>query len=363
MAIHPYIENGKKLYYVHVKVRDAFGKQLTRKKRGITSEPKAKRLEVNLKLELMQLKNTPKVLFWGIWFEECLRRMKLEFRESTVDGYRTNISKWVLPHLKDKLLTEIAKKDIHEIIFQKITGVSDTTKKSVLKQIKRIFNMAVEEGLLNSNPALGIKVKAAEKKQLCFNNVEINTLLEQASLKNHPWYSIWAVALMTGMRNGELYALEWTDVVFEDKFISVSKSWTKKNGLGATKNSLFRVVPISTELESFLKELKLQSTSKYVLPRIKEWTQGDQAKILRDFCSEIGITSIRFHDLRATFITQLLIKGASLAKVMKVVGHASIKTTMKYLRLVGHDVKELTEILNIEIPQLNKLENNVVSLF
>ena len=89
---------------------------------------------------------------------------------------------------------------------------------------------------------------------------------------------------------------------------------------------------------------------------------GDQAKVLRDFCDEIGITSIRFHDLRATFITQMLIKGVALAKVMKIVGHSSIKTTMKHLRLVSQDMQRATESLGIKLPQ-DFICEKVVNLF
>jgi len=89
---------------------------------------------------------------------------------------------------------------------------------------------------------------------------------------------------------------------------------------------------------------------------------GEQAKILREFCGEIGITSIKFHDLRATFITQMLIRGVSLAKVMKIVGHSTIKTTMRYLRLVAQDTQGATESLGIALPRDFEQEN-VVNLF
>ena len=71
---------------------------------------------------------------------------------------------------------------------------------------------------------------------------------------------------------------------------------------------------------------------------------------------------IKFHDLRATFITQMLIRGVAIAKVMKIVGHANIKTTMRYLRLVAQDTQGATESLGITLPK-DFNNDNVVNLF
>ena len=100
-----------------------------------------------------------------------------------------------------------------------------------------------------------------------------------------------------------------------------------------------------------IKELKLQSKDDFVLPRLLEWENGEQAKVTKEFCRAIGITVIKFHDLRATFITNLLARGESLARVMAVVGHTQIKTTNGYLRRAGVDVKGVTDKLGYQIPE------------
>ena len=101
------------------------------------------------------------------------------------------------------------------------------------------------------------------------------------------------------------------------------------------------------------------SNGNLLLPHPKKWTRGEQARVVRDFCTGIGITPIRFHDLRATFITHLFVNGASIAQVQAVVGHKDLKTTQKYLRLAGVDVKEVTDKLNFRIPSE---VDNVISL-
>ena len=101
----------------------------------------------------------------------------------------------------------------------------------------------------------------------------------------------------------------------------------------------------------FLKSLKLQrGNEESVLPRLKEWEDGYQAQVTKEFCAAIGITEIKFHDLRATFITNLLARGVSLARVMSIVGHSQLKTTNGYLRKAGVDVQGATESLGYKLP-------------
>lgn len=113
-----------------------------------------------------------------------------------------------------------------------------------------------------------------------------------------------------------------------------------------------RMVPISNELYQFLAELKLERGSEdSVLPQLEEWKHGEQAHVLRSFCKAIGITEVRFHDLRATFITNLLASGETLVKVMSIVGHSELKTTNGYLRKAGIDVKGGTDKLSFKVPK------------
>lgn len=359
MVIHKYKIDDRDFYKVHVKDRTRFGVQINRTRSGITSEAKAKRVELNLRMELKAIKERRSSYVWEDWLTECLDRMSLEFKNSTVINYEKNLNKWVTPHFKGWRLEDVKKRDIHDIIFKKTTNVSDNTRETLLKQIRRVFNIAIDDQLITFNPAKGIKVKVAKVKKKCLNSEEVKILLTEAFRIDHPFRYIWAVALMTGLRSGELYALKWSDVDLENNYISINQSWTSKNGFGPTKNYDNRSVPISSELSLLLKRIKLSSSlnEEFVLPRLKSWRFGEQASILREFCKDIGITEIAFHDLRATFITQMLIKDVPVAKVMKIVGHSNIKTTMVYLRLIAKDVEGATEALDIKIPDFNYSDN------
>ena len=167
------------------------------------------------------------------------------------------------------------------------------------------------------------------------------------------FYPIRAVSLMTGISSGKLFGLRWTDIDFDNHSICVSSQWMNKNGIEPTKTGRSRVVPVSDDLLRFLKELKLKHGQErdYVLPHLREWENGEQARITKEFCEAIGITTVKFHDVRATFITNLLSRGESLARVMSIVGHGQLKTTNGYLRKAGIEVKGATDKLCYGLPQ------------
>lgn len=209
--------------------------------------------------------------------------------------------------------------------------------------------------------------KREDKFPEILNHTEIRTFLFEARKQNHDWYPILAMALLTGMRSGELYALEWNDVDFENKIVRVSKSFNKRlNVIRSTKAGYWRNVPISEELNRLLVELKnFTAQTNHVLPRMTCWDRGEQSKPLRSFLTSICIPSVKFHTLRACFATQLLellADGVEMTKVMKIGGWKDIKTMQIYLRLAGVDEKGATDGLSF-LPSDKAVMGHVVELF
>jgi integrase len=353
MAIRNYTEDGKKLYEVYVNGFDSRGIRVQRKRKGIESLRKAETTEFELMRELAQLREDKIPFHWSEWYDECIRRMKVVHRPSTIWSYDKLVGHWINPLWGQLEIHTISRTEVHNTIFEKIgEHLSPGSRKTVLKLVRRIFTMAVEEGIIDRNPCAGIKVNVPEVEQNVLTNSEVEIFLKEAKLTRHRFFPIWAFALMTGMRSGEMFALRWTDIDFDGRIISVSRQWTSRNGYCPTKTQKSRVVPISDDLLKFLKELKLKlgSENEFVLPRSTEWENGEQAKITREFCVAIGITPIKFHDLRATFITNLLARGESLARVMAIVGHSQLKTTNGYLRRAGVEVQGGTDKLGYKLP-------------
>ncbi|MCM0604852.1 MAG: site-specific integrase [Xanthomonadaceae bacterium] len=356
MAIKSYVEENQTYYEVYVHGHDSRGSRVQWRRRVIETLRKAETVEFELKRKLAVLKEERVDPKFHEWVAECLQIMKLSYRPSTLYSYQSTINKWLIKPWREEFLREISKQKIHTLLYEAFREeMTEHTRKYVLKIIKRIFQIAVDHGHLDRNPANGMVIKVPESEKKVLTATEVKTFLREAKATNHRFYPIWVMALFTGMRSGELYALRWSDIDFENEVIKVGRSWSSKNGFTSTKNQKSRVVPISGELQSFLKEWKLSGETKdFVLPHLSEWTRGDAADVIRMFCQSIEVTKIRFHDLRATFITNLLTRGESLARVMAIVGHADIDTTNVYLRLAGVDLKGATDRLSFEIPEEQK---------
>ena len=371
--------------YVGVMTR---GKLLQKRRRKdfqgnfISSLPKAKKVEFELKRELVGKKGQS-IWKWEEWLKECLRKMRFSLKHSTIIGYEVTLRKWVPKDWSQKELGDFKKADIHCLIFEAMRSATPHQKGKVYKMLKRIFQLAVEEGFIGKNPTSGIQVRIPAPKHKVLTSNEANTLLEEAQNCNHRFYTHWAIALFTGMRNGEIYALRTTDVDLEAGIIHVSKQFTSRDGLHETKTSLSRVVPIANELKPLLKwfmskgghrerlwkwknEIKTEKEyfvwENLLLPRVREWRQGDQSRFLRDFCKGINIPEVKFHDLRATFITNMLSKGVALNVVMSIVGHRRIATTDIYNRLAGVGVKGSTNKLSYGL-HFQRFPNNLIIPF
>ena len=165
------------------------------------------------------------------------------------------------------------------------------------------------------------------------------------------------------MRNGELYALSWEQIDLEKSTIIVDRSYdSNTQTTGPTKGRYWRVVPISSDLKKLILEIKGEKAvgpTDFVLPHYKDWTNGDQASVLRSFLDSIKMKSVRFHALRACFATQMLASGISAPIVMKIGGWKKMATMDIYLRLAGVDVKGATECLKF-IPSQISFADNVV---
>lgn len=211
----------------------------------------------------------------------------------------------------------------------------------------------------------GIQIQNREEKfPEILTLTEIRKFLLEAKRQQHEWYPIWSMALLTGMRSGELYALEWDDVDFENNLLRVTKSYNKRTGeIKSTKAGYWRSVPISPELNKLLVELKsITGLEKSVLPRPRYWQRGEQSVPLREFLKAVGLPSVKFHTLRACFATQLLSDGVEMTKVMKIGGWRDIKTMQIYLRLAGVDEKGATDGLRF-LPSEEAVMGRVVELF
>ena len=362
MAITEYLNfDGNRNFNVYVNIRSKSMPHIRFQKRvkGIKTKSEAIRQEKQL------IKNlTSKVavkeghgLTWRMivsrWetFAKESKFIDRPYNPATIKDYVAMMHNWTASWL-DRPASELTKGDGREVL-NSVTdkGKSKSFQKRLKNTINMIFNWAIEERLVRGvhhSPVYGLKISIKnDKRQEILKKEEIILLLERAREINPEWFPVWAVALLTGMRNGELYALKWSDVDFSNMLLTVQRSYNRRTGeMKSTKAGYWRNVPISSDLYSILIELKQISAGEFVLPRLLQWRKGNQAKILKLHCKSIGIPEIKFHTLRACFATQLIGSGVEPIKVMKICGWKDLKTMAHYMRLSGIEEKGVMEGLN-----------------
>lgn len=358
--IKKYIDqSGEDLWEVYVNIRSQSSTLRTQKRiKGIKTEALAKKQELLLTRECereLLLKESK-----GISWDELLEKYELYLRDNfsekmsvtTQSDYIGSIRKHT-GHWMKREASGITNIETRELFNRIGDSISLKQKNNIKMILSNIFRYGMESNLLkgmHSLPTAGIQFKKPDEvKQEILTLSEIRKLLATSKEMDYRWYPIWAFALLTGMRNGELFALTWDDIDLENKIMVVSKSYNKRTRkTKSTKSGYRRHIPISSELEILLRELKLKSGGNpFVLPRIRDWGKGYQAQQLRMFCQSLGIPSIKFHTLRACFATQLLRQGIPAIQIQKICGWKDLETMQRYIRMAGIEVTGVTEGLKI----------------
>lgn len=354
----------KTFYHVYVdSINKYTGKRTQMRRRGITSLPKAERVYRELWNACREEK--PEGLSMKLWenlidhyfgyiesrqrspenpngFSYNLIRKKQSYVRHT-EAWNNRHLELVTPQFVTAYLDE-----------QEKQGMSRLMTNEILQFVKSIFSYGVDLGVLKANPFTGTKArKVPQRRKLALTHEETNELLREAKRRMHPYYEIWMLTLSLGLRRSELAGLKWNDIDWKHGLIYLQRQWIPGEGIvEVLKSRSERVVSIPESLVSFLKEMKLKSTSDFVINiDCNMWKTGQQAKVLRDFCREIEIKEVTHHQLRATHITLALIDGVPLGIVKENVGHAKLSTTDVYFRSAGINMKGQMNRLNIKVPQ------------
>ena len=143
--------------------------------------------------------------------------------------------------------------------------------------------------------------------------------------------SLLTFAIETGMRRSEIRSCCWSDVDFESKTICVLQQNTKTERPRQIPIEPIRLLPV-------LLEMKIAAAAES--ERIFENLPKSCRKPFETACGIAGISNLRFHDLRATFITRAIERGVSPEIVRKVSGHKQDKAFQRYLRFSKKSLNE-----------------------
>lgn len=211
--------------------------------------PKELQEKIKKIADLPIVKNKYKVEDWfDKWLEVYIKPLKKSATYNQYEGmYRVHIK----PIIGKRKLSSIKTYDIQNVIA-KMNEANMSTKSMIhAKNIMNgAFKKAEEEKVVAINPVINIEIPkkmAKPRKTLKLN--EISILMD--AMKNSRW--IWSIKflLVTGLRRGELLALKWSDIDWDNKRIVIDKS-DSVTGLGDTKNAKIHYVPLSMKAVEYL---------------------------------------------------------------------------------------------------------------
>lgn len=202
-----------------------------------------------------------------------------------------------------------------------------------LKMVRRLLNIAIEQGWLDVSPfkrggPLINETAAAARTRVLTQNEE-TALLKQCSGPRSHLRPLVVFAVETAMRRGELQKVRWCDIDLTARVIRVEAT--------NTKTLRPRLVPISARLKTELERLKGGN----VWPASPVFGPADFKKAFLTACRLAGLTDVHFHDLRHTAITRMLEAGISPPLVMKISGHSQHKTFMRYVNQTEQSIFEI----------------------
>jgi integrase len=213
--------------------------------------------------------------------------------------------------------------------------VTEATINRELACLKHMFTMAIKWGKAINNPVKEVKLFREPERRLRWLSEEECDKLISASLGHVS--SIIITALNTGMRLGEILSLTWDQIDFERGLITVERS--KNNGV--------RHIPMNRRLTEEFNSIRITSPGQYVFSnktgeRFKSIKTGFLGALKRS-----GIKKCRFHDLRHTFASHLVMNGVDIATVKELMGHKTIAMTMRYAHLSKEHKQSAVDLLRL----------------
>lgn len=302
----------------------------------VAEKIKAKLVLGELKVERINEKCPTFKEYADIWIN-----LPSDRKEATTDNYRAGLKKHIFPFIGNYRITDISRKDI-KLMFDKllIKGVKTGSLSNIKTPLNGVLSHAVDSEIIEVNPLNNIKFKrkVTHKVDPLSEDGAHNLLDEFKQHEKGVYYAPALCLLRTGLRVGELQALTWPDIDFENRLIDVNKSFRARR-LTNTKNRRKRKVDMSPHLAEMLMELKNRQWKKWAKSKngVPKWVfAGKKGNILRrgsfrdalHTCLEnLDLKTIRIHDLRHSYATIRLLKGHNIGDVSYQLGHSSISIT------------------------------------
>ena len=236
----------------------------------------------------------------------------------------------LLPIFENRRLSDVTPRMIEKYKSERRKeGLAPATVNRELACMKHMYNLAILWEMTRKNPVAKVKFFKERNKRIEFLiPEEIERLIIACSTYARP---VVITALNTGMRLGEILGLTWNDIDLVNNQIILDE----------TKSGSSRRIPISGNLKKMLLKLKSKESGGQVFLN----KHGMPLKSVRNqfecALKKAGIErKITFHDLRHTFASHLVMKGVDIVTVKELLGHKTLRITMRYSHLTAQHKRE-----------------------
>lgn len=292
---------------------------------------------MNQKFEQNPLSGSPAFRFYA---DEWLDTQCAQLKESSRIKYRNSINKHLLPVFGDRPPEEIRRDDLFAFSRALLAGgLSTRSAAAVLSVARSILRYARQCGVPAEDPG-PIPLKQAARPPRVFSRGEQERLTAYLVRQDDLGSRGILLSLYTGLRIGELCALTWGDISFEDRCIRVRRTMQRLQTLQeGRKTALYiaspksissvRAIPLTDDMMEALRRIRCAddcyflsgSAERPVEPRTMEY----RFKAAIRAC---GISDASFHTCRHSFATRCIELGFDVKTLSEILGHASVNITM-----------------------------------
>ena len=337
-------------WLIQYRYTDWQGKRRKSTKRGFATKREA---EEWLRNFLITQKADFDMKFADFWKMYCAD-METRLREHTMRTKKYIVELKILPYFGNKRVNDITAADIRQWQNELIKmGYSPTYLKTINNQLSAIFNYAVRYYDLKSNPCAkaGSMGKSKAEEMDFWTGEEFRKFIDSVMNKRLS-YMAFMTLYWTGMRLGELLALNPKDVDLEKRTIAITKSYQrlgKKDVITPPKTSKSkRVITIpeflAADIKDYMDSLYDLQEDDRLFPITKYYLEHEMQREIK----ESGVKRIRVHDLRHSHVSLLINMGFSVLAIGERVGHEAEKITYRYAHLFPTVQTEMVEKLEME---------------
>ena len=338
-------------WLIQYRYTDWQGKRRKSTKRGFATKREA---EEWLRNFLITQKADFDMKFEDFWKMYCAD-METRLREHTMRTKKYIVELKILPYFGNKRVNDITAADIRQWQNELIKmGYSPTYLKTINNQLSAIFNYAVRYYDLKSNPCAkaGSMGKSKAEEMDFWTGEEFRRFIDSVMNKRLS-YMAFMTLYWTGMRLGELLALNPKDVDLEKRTISITKSYQrlgKKDVITPPKTPKSkRVITIpeflAADIKDYMDSLYDLQENDRLFPITKYYLEHEMQRGIK----ESGVKRIRVHDLRHSHASMLIKLGFSPLEIANRLGHEKVETTLNtYAHLYPNKQTKLAERLDSE---------------